>query len=256
MELDHNHSLLFKNKQQILHQINSNNHSLSNSGRLTPLRIDRTFDSKRYMRVDDLDLKKRPGRLIIPSKLPEGLKEESSIIDYRTLPKQQKLLAQQGRLPFTRRYTKEKYGEDSSLTQASILYHINQTDKDHDPDMCTRRFKAEIRRTEPNAYSSQISNYSMQDPREIPSSHQSRLIEEILKPKITHVNENNEISKRSKKSSKRVRMSNRKFIVNSRDFNKLPVPPSGYEYFEEVSVEDEESEEEKEFNRSINDRMQ
>lgn len=47
-----------RKKQQLINDIKTNSHSLANSGRISPLRIDRDYDSKRYMRVDDLELKK------------------------------------------------------------------------------------------------------------------------------------------------------------------------------------------------------
>lgn len=97
-----------RKKQQLQNDIKTNSHTLANSGRITPLRMDRSYDSRRYMRVEDLDLKKKPGKVIIPIKEPEGFKEETNMLEYREIPKQQKLLVQQGRLPFTRRYTKEK----------------------------------------------------------------------------------------------------------------------------------------------------
>lgn len=184
----------------------------------------------------------------MPGQLPAGFKDETNMMEYRQIPKQQKLLVQQGRLPFTRRYTIEKYGNDAFLPSGdSILHHVNQTDKDIDPDMRTRRFKADVRRCEPGAYSSNSrSQGSMHTINQIPSTNQENILKEItqsaLPIKTPYVVDPSQHSIRYK--SKRVSHSNRKILVTSKDMRKLPPPPEGYEYFEEVSVEEEESEEE------------
>lgn len=170
------------------------------------------------------------------------------MIEYRQIPKQQKLLVQQGRLPFTRRYTTEKYGNDAFVPSGtSILHHVNQTDKDIDFDMRTRRFKAEVRRSEPGAYSSNSrSQESLRTVPHIPPTSQESILKEITQPpvpiKSPYAVEPSRHSIRN--SSNRVSLSNRKILVSTKDMRKLPPPPEGYEYFEEVSVEEEESEDE------------
>ena len=71
-----------------MNNLKSNNHSLVNSGRVTPLNLQRNFDSKRYMRVNDLDLKKKPGKVIVPQTVPEGLENDADLIRYKQIPKQ------------------------------------------------------------------------------------------------------------------------------------------------------------------------
>lgn len=117
------------------------------------LNINKSYDRSNYMNVGDITTKRLPERLMSPIQSPEGFKDETNMIEYKDLPKQIKLKAQQGRLPFTRRYGKERYGHDSEWLfkyQRDILHHVNQTEKDNDPDMCTRRFKAEVRKKRPN----------------------------------------------------------------------------------------------------------
>mmetsp|Transcript_21758 Transcript_21758/g.19273 ORF Transcript_21758/g.19273 Transcript_21758/m.19273 type:complete len:178 (+) Transcript_21758:656-1189(+) len=168
------------------------------------------------------------------------------MIDYRSIPKQQKMVAQQGRLPFTRRYTKEKYGEeDSYMSSPSFLYHENQTDKDHDRDMSSRRFKAEIRQSQDGSSYSSKSMKSLKTISEIPSMR-SQIVKNQSQP-----NQLKHISKQKKqleiiKSSQRISPSKRKISVNTKQLKNLPHPPDGYEYFEEMSGEEEESEEENE----------
>ena len=240
-----------RRKQQIMNSIEKNSHTLPNSGRITPLILDRRYDSRRYMRVDDIDPHK-PGKIIVPVGIPKGLHEGSNIMEYKGIPKQQKLKAQQGRLPFTRRYSKEKYGDDNIRNNDhSILYHINQTDKDFDRDMNSRRFKAELRGSQdPNSSYSNVKSRSMRSikiAKEIPPSKQRRVV-----PNSSQLNKLRNIpSQREKKitlvkSSQKISPSQRKIFVNSKYFRKLPPPPFGYEYFEEISVEEEESEEEHE----------
>jgi len=235
-----------RKKQQLLHNMNTKSHTLANSGRVTPLRIDRNYDSKRYIRVDDLDLKKKPGKFSIPQQHPAGFKDEINMLEYKDIPKQMKLNAQQGRLPFTRRYTNEKYGYSQTMpSSGDILHHVNQTHKDNDPDMKTRRFKADVRRSEPGAYSqySASCGNSRRNASEIPSTNQSQILEEITRSQAPVVEQApHHISRRSVDQSNRARVSNRKYLVNTRDFRKLPAAPQGYEYFEEVSQEEEEDE--------------
>ena len=182
----------------MIDHLNKKSHQSYNSGRLSPLYFERSYDSKRYMRTDDIDVKSATTKPIIPVKHPEGFKDETSMIEYRQIPKQVKLLVQQGRLPFTRRYGREKYGDDKDYSGGSILYHINQTERDVDPDMRTRRFKAEVRRSEPGAYSTksnsvrsmhEIDNINLINPKSINSTlahvSQKQIIEEIIKPKIS-----------------------------------------------------------------------
>ena len=103
------------------------------------------------------------------------------MIDYRTLPKQEKLAAQLGRLPFTRRYTKEKYGNDQTASSGyNFMHHINQTEKDVDPDMATRRFKADVRRSEPGAYSSKANSIrSVSNSSRAPPISQHQILNQI-----------------------------------------------------------------------------
>ena len=62
-----------RKKQQVMSDIKNNSHTLPNSGRLTPLKLDRSYDSRRYMRVDDIEEKRR-GKIAVPVELPPGLK--------------------------------------------------------------------------------------------------------------------------------------------------------------------------------------
>jgi hypothetical protein len=102
------------------------------------ININKSYDRSNYMNVGDITTKRLPERLMSPIQSPEGFKDETNMIEYKDLPKQIKLKAQQGRLPFTRRYGKERYGHDSEWLfkyQRDILHHVNQTEKDNDPDM-------------------------------------------------------------------------------------------------------------------------
>lgn len=264
-----------RRKQQVLNQFKTNSHTISNSGRITPLRLDRSYDSKRYMRVDDIDPKNKRGKIVIPVGLPAGFKHESNMIDYRSIPKQQKIATQLGRLPFTRRYTQEKYGNDQTISSGpSILYHINQTEKDNDPDMRTRRFKSELRRYENDIKNPNIKStdhlrhiikstqltHSMekQEPNlsRVPSNYSysplrsgNSAVKVINDPLPNVKNEygtNQIIEKRTSppNSNHSISPSQRRYIINSRDLTRLPPPPQGYEYFEEVSVEEDEDEDE------------
>jgi len=259
-------------KQQFMNSFKGDSQSMVNSGRMSPLDINRTYDSKRYMRVDDIELKGRPGKIEIPSKLPEGFKEDTNMIEYKHLPTQLKITTQLGRLPFTRRYTKEKYGDDpASYSGPSILYHINQTDKDNDPDMCTRRFKSDVRRSEPNAYSEKAhsirSGYSSHQLQPI---NQSQILNQILhsdnmkalpiaesEKAITKESRRNNLSQHSlnKGVDKQIDPMSRHSIAvktrGSRKSNKLKLRSNhkntniiSGEYYEEVTDEEEESEEE------------
>uniref|UniRef100_A0A7S3JAI2 Uncharacterized protein n=1 Tax=Euplotes harpa TaxID=151035 RepID=A0A7S3JAI2_9SPIT len=241
----------------MLNHLKSKSHQSVNSGRITPLHIERTYDSKRYLRVDDINLKNIRDKPIIPVKQPAGLQDETNMIEYKQIPKQEKLLVQQGRLPFTRRYTKEKYGSDyKNYTQESILYHINQTAQDVDPDMRTRRFKADVRRTEPNAYSSKAeSKRSLHSNSEVPSS---RHISDKMSPiqsnrsfdrRQTEAQEiQTQLPSRHQKSSthigsKRHSKHATKYI-GGQSIGQLTYVPAPNEYYEEVTVEEEESESE------------
>ena len=182
----------------MIDHIKTKSHQSYNSGRVSPLYFDRSYDSKRYMRTDDIDVKSSTSKPIIPSKHPAGFSDKTNMIEYKQIPKQVKLTVQQGRLPFTRRYGREMYGEeDNNYAEHSILYHANQTEKDHDKDMRTRRFKAEVRRSEPGAYSTKsnsvrsmldadntnlINPKSMNNPIEYTS--QKQIIDDIMKPKM------------------------------------------------------------------------
>eukprot|EP00344_Euplotes_crassus_P004837 CAMPEP_0197014282 /NCGR_PEP_ID=MMETSP1380-20130617/69677_1 /TAXON_ID=5936 /ORGANISM="Euplotes crassus, Strain CT5" /LENGTH=260 /DNA_ID=CAMNT_0042439181 /DNA_START=380 /DNA_END=1160 /DNA_ORIENTATION=+ len=214
--------------------------SLPNSGKITPLKMDRSYDSKRYMRVDDIDVKRR-GKIIVPVSIPQGLKKDSNMIEYKGIPKQRKLLAQQGRLPFTRRYTKEKYGNEQPYNNLSLLHHENQTERDIDPEMRSRRFKAELRRAESTSTYNSQSVRSIKPMEHPPSSHHSQIMQS---PSLIKPIKNPKQSRRLvlKESSRRISPSKRKFIVNTRDLRRLPPPPEGYEYFEEVSEEESEEE--------------
>lgn len=160
-------------KQQLLYLKNDHPyHSSCAVKQDSPEQLGRRFDSSRYMRVADIEDKNRPGKIVVEKMPPAGFKEDTTMMEYAKIPKQVKLLAQRGRLPFTRRYTKEKFGDETmSRMPDNILHHVDQTHNDHDPHMKTRRFKADVRRSEPGAYSS-VSSSSRSLPRidEVPGS--------------------------------------------------------------------------------------
>ena len=62
-----------RKKQQLLNDMKTNSHTLANSGRITPLRIDRSYDSRRYMRVEDIDPRLKPGKIVVNIQPPSGL---------------------------------------------------------------------------------------------------------------------------------------------------------------------------------------